>query len=473
MKRQIIYLFILFNSVSYSQQYPIINQHFLNSNLYNPAGAGQSGYTQISGIFRQQWVDVQNGPQTNILTIDGPVTDRMGLGLLFVHDSENIVSNTRLMGMYSYKLPIASDHFISFGLSLGLIQNRIEFDKIVASSPFFDSGLLDNRENDITGEGSFGLLYSFKKFELSLGAQELFASRFNFQNDDGTQNIAYNLLRQFIGSLAYSYDVTGIPVNIRPKVLVRSAQGLPAVVEGNLLFTYDKNIWAGITYRQEDNWAVSLGTFVFDKFTIGYSYEMNTGDLGSNFGDSHEFLIGYRFGKRAKKNSDNIQAVPSPSPVIEDYEPRIKLQEEKIDQLTQQVDLLKEELARDEARIDFEQQEIRELQRIIADQRLETIKLIESNSVDLDDEEQEFDANAQYYVVVGSFEVLDHAKNYQRLLVRSHALQSLITQNNAKTHYLVYTLSSANKQDLLNELNKVRSIESDVIQGTPWVYKYE
>ncbi|MEM9341330.1 MAG: PorP/SprF family type IX secretion system membrane protein, partial [Bacteroidota bacterium] len=410
MKKQVvIYLCILFSSVSYGQQYPIINQHFLNNNLYNPASAGQRGYTQITGIFRQQWIDTQNGPQTNILTVDGAVTDRMGLGLLFVHDSENIVSNTRLMGMYSYKIPISPDHFIAFGLSLGFTQNRIEFDKIVASSPFFDNGLLDSRENDISGEGSFGLLYGFKKFELSLGAHELFGSRFNFENDDGTQTVTYNLLRQFIGSVAYSYDVPGFPINVRPKILIRSAQGLPSLVEGNLLFTYDKNLWAGVSYRQDDNWAISLGTLVFDKFTIGYSYEMNTGELGNNFGSSHEFLIGYRFNKRAKKNVNLPPITPDPTPVV-DYEPRIKVQEEKIDQLTQQVDLLKKELAKDEARIDYEQQEIRELQRIIADQRLETIKLIESNSVDLDDDEQEFDDSAQYYVVVGSFEVLDHAK---------------------------------------------------------------
>lgn len=472
MKNQaVVSLFILFSSLSYGQQYPIINQHFLNSNLYNPASAGQSGFTQITGIFRQQWVDVQNGPQTNVLTVDGPVTDRMGLGLLFVHDSENIVSNTRLMGMYSYKLPISADHFISFGLSLGLIQNRIEFDKVVTSSPLFDAGLLDNRENEVTGEGSFGLLYSFKNIELSLGAHELFTSRFDYQNDDGTQTIAYNLLRQFIGSLAYSYDISGTQVNVRPKVLVRSAQGLPAQVEGNVLFTYNKNIWAGVSYREDDSWAVSLGTFVFDKINIGYSYEMSTGDLGDNLGSSHEFLIGYRFAKRKKEQPATPQVVPTTSPAVDDYEQRVKLQEEKIDQLTQQVDLLKQELKRDEALIDYEQKEIEELQRIIADQRLETIRLIESNSIN--PEEHEFDTNSQYYVVVGSFDVLDHAKDYQRLLIRAHALQSLIVQNNDKTHYLVYTLSSTNKQELIDELEKVRAIESKVIQGIPWVYQHD
>ena len=468
MKYLLSLLLVAYSLVVSAQQYPIINQHFLNNNLYNPAVVGQNDYAQTSGIFRQQWTDIQNAPQTNLLTLDGPVTDRMGLGLLFIHDSENIISNTSLMGMYSYGLPIAENHKVSFGLAIGFVQNRIDFDKVQAA---FDNSLLTNREDQIAAEASLGIRYQFKGLDLNAGAHELFASQYNYQNDDGTQNITYNLLRQYIASVGYGIQVYRDLLEIKPKVLVRTAQGLPTQLEGNLLFTYDKKLWLGVTYREDDNWAASLGTFVFDKISIGYSYEMNTGTFGDNSGASHEFLIGYRFGKRQPKPQEPV-IVNQPVPSLNLYENRIMAQEEKIDQLSQQIDLLREELKKDEAQIAYEQEEIEELQKRLSEQNMTTQKMILKNSVDVESHDFE-ESTSTYYVVVGSFDVLDHAKKYQRLLIRSHGLQTLVVENNDKTHYLVYTLSSKDPAQLKDELAHLKEMKSSIIQGEPWVYKHK
>ncbi len=451
------------------QQFPLYNQHFVNGNLHNPANFGQNDYTQIFGMFRQQWTGIQNAPQTQFLTVDGPINDRVGVGMILINDSENILSRTTFMGTFSYSVPLSEDHGIAFGISLGVLQNRIDFDKVNSQQQVFDNSLFSGRENNSSAEASAGIRYKFKGLRAGFGAHDLFASRFDYENNDGTESLAFELVRQYIASASYRFDV--LPkISIEPKVLIRATQGLPSQLEANAIFTYDNNIWAGATYRETENWAFSLGTFVYDKITIGYSYEMNTGSFGDNSGESHEFVVGYRFGKKEKVQEPVV--VQPPVSTQPDYSDYAKLQQEKIDQLTQQVDRLENEMKKDEAIIQYEQQKIEELQKIIAAQRMETLQLIQRTSVDPEKEDFENSSSA-YYVVVGSFDELTNAKNYQKLLIRTHELQTSIIQNNDDTHYLVYTLSSNNKETLLDAVEFVKKLNSSIIQGTPWIYKHD
>ncbi|TRX59144.1 type IX secretion system membrane protein PorP/SprF [Fulvivirga sp. M361] len=471
MIKKILYILVTvgLHSSVLAQHFPVYNQHFINSNLYNPADFGRNDYTQVFGFFRQQWSDIQNAPQTQFLTIDGPVNDRAGAGIILINDSENIVSRTTFMGTFSYSVPLAEGHDISFGISFGVLQNRIDFDKVNSRQKQFDNAILDGRENKTAAEGSAGISYKFKKLRAGFGAHDLLASRFDYENNDGTESVSFDLVRQYIVSASYLFDVYP-KITVQPKLLVRATQGLPSQVEGNVLFTYDKDLWLGVTYRQANNWAASLGTFVYDKITIGYSYEMNMGNFGDYSGGSHEFIIGYRFGKKLQSQKPMVVELP----IIDqkDYTKDFKVQEEKMDQLAQQVDRLESQLRQGAAMSEYEQQEIENLQKIIAEQRFNTLRLIERTSIDTEIEDF-VHSNALYYVVVGSFQDLKHAKNYQKLLIRNHDLQTKVVQNKEQTHYLIYTLSSKKKEVLIQGLQDVIALESFLIEGQPWIYKYD
>ena len=76
---------------------------------------------------------MQGAPQTQALTVDGPLTDTaFGLGLTINNDVTNIIGRLSAMASTSYNVKLTSNQDLSFGLSLGVLRNEIKFDRIRA-----------------------------------------------------------------------------------------------------------------------------------------------------------------------------------------------------------------------------------------------------------------------------------------------------------------------------------------------------
>ena len=59
--------------------------------------------------------------------------------------------------------------------------------------------------------------------------------------------------------------------------------------------TYDDKLWFGGGYRTNGDILCLLGYTINERYMLGYSYDISTGEIGTASNGSHEFMLGIKF----------------------------------------------------------------------------------------------------------------------------------------------------------------------------------
>ena len=462
----LIFLIVL-TCAAIAQQTPVLNHYYSNPYLINPAFVGQSGQTNASFIYRYQWAGIPGAPQTQVLTLDGPLDERpIGVGLIIINDKSNIVGRFTGMLSGSYKIQLAKEHQLSFGISAGIIRNDIKFDRIRAQD-LSDSGLLANGENQTLLEGTAGLYYAFKALKVGFASEQLFNQGITYQNASDFKEISFALVRHY--NITAHYDFTLHPDwGITPLALVRTAQGLPVQFDINAKVTYKNLAWTNIAYRHGSGVGFSLGARVNDRFSVGYNYELPTTALMQATSGSHEFMLGVRF----IKTSGQPQSTRSVNrKMADEIRQDRSAQYEKLDEIQQSNEQLNDQLIKYKDVIEQQNSEIEKLKEVIDAFDEEMKATIGQLKVDLQ-EESTFDNAYNYYLIVGAFKQLPEAKSSQKILRREASLKTEIIQNDNRTWYFLYSHQLKSLQEAREEIRALENSNlKSLIIGNPWVYK--
>ena len=110
-----------------AQQMPQYTQYMFNDFVINPAIAGIYDYFQIRTNHRFQWVGLLDPPMTNSIALYGPHAKLdMGYGGYVYSDVTGPTSRAGITGSYAYNIAVAGDIRLSMGISLSLLQYRID-----------------------------------------------------------------------------------------------------------------------------------------------------------------------------------------------------------------------------------------------------------------------------------------------------------------------------------------------------------
>lgn len=294
---------VILSTNAFAQQIPLLNHYTINPYLSNPAMAGENG-TNLFGISRTQWVDVNGAPETYLLTLDGAIPDkRVGLGLTVYSDVVNILGKTGVMGTYSYKLPINKTSRISFGLSLGMEQNKLMFNRLITEEPV-EITLINNVQQDLDFDGNFGVNYSTEKLDIGLSVFQLFANKNVLTDDLNFKKYQFAYTRHFLGTVSYNAELKPDVFYLKPFAQVRFAQDIKPQVDVAVLGNYKQKVWIGAGYRLDYGMNFQAGALLADKLTVGYSYGMSVGDITRLSATSHEVLLGVKLAKSARADRD-------------------------------------------------------------------------------------------------------------------------------------------------------------------------
>ena len=233
----------LITLVTYSQQTPQRNLYGFNKYAINPAYAGASGCTQINFSHLNQWVNVDEAPLTSMISANGLLSEKIGIGGQILVDQIGMIQQVSAMGSASYGITIAETHKIRLGASFGYNQYRIDASNAIA----FDSGdpIVEGGEQaGGTINTNIGLLYKWKNLELSLGSQQLIQSTSNmsFSGLDG-----YGLRRHINGYLAYNQKL-GTNWLLTPSIFTKGTNN-GYQVDFNTDACYKNYIFGGLGYR--------------------------------------------------------------------------------------------------------------------------------------------------------------------------------------------------------------------------------
>ncbi|HAD98683.1 MAG TPA: hypothetical protein DCG19_14825 [Cryomorphaceae bacterium] len=286
-----------------AQQIPLYSNYFFTPYMYNPAQSGTEGFTELTLLHRRQWVDVQGSPETSALGINGSLNEeKVGWSVYGFRDITDIVSRIGVYGNYAYRVNLADNTVLAFGLGAGYLNNQIDQSAIRSQqTEAIVTVATDNRGNfDLNA----GVNLEISDFTLGFSAPQLLGQSIKYTENTQVP-VNYTLLRHYVVSAQYDFRFRGDDNVLSPIVMVKAAKNVPVQVDAGLLFNLKDYGYVGAMYRSEYAVTGNIGVNLTEQLTLGYAYDFSLNDFGPELGTSHEFMLTYRFGNN--KRNDRLE----------------------------------------------------------------------------------------------------------------------------------------------------------------------
>ncbi|EJF54482.1 Bacteroidetes-specific putative membrane protein [Saprospira grandis DSM 2844] len=294
-----------------AQQLPVFGHYIYNPYLYNPARTGDQGLGSLNLNIKRQWTSLPYAPLTAAFSAEAPIQNKkMGLGGMLYTDQTHIIRKVGGLASYAYHIPFSEDgsHGLSAGLSLGLVNQRFDFQSADVEDEN-DPEILGDQAQGTAFDFNMGLNYRWKKLNIGLSMLQGLNNQIRFL-DALEREVSYVNTRHFMASAGYEFALgEEKKFFIRPVLMTRIVPGLPLQIEGNLLFGWKQLLWGGFAYRSSNNETATsaiiatVGVNVQKQMFFAYSFEMGAdASLNNALGNQHEFMLAYRFKERKQKN---------------------------------------------------------------------------------------------------------------------------------------------------------------------------
>ena len=316
--RRLLYIVILMGSfwhTGWSQQVPLYSQYMLNGFLLNPAAAGSEGYTAVNLTAREQWIGLQNGPETYALSFQtrilkksyisrgasvrkrqrmGSRSGNVGVGGYFFNDKNGAVERIGFKGSYAYHINFQQSQ-LSFGLSFVAYQFRLDEDLITLADPG-DPLWLNANKSVFIPDADAGIYYTARSYWAGFSVDQLFESTLKI-GDSGYDR--YVMERNYYLMGGYDFEINRDWV-ISPSTLVKYAENVKLQVDVTGRLFFQQSYWGGLTYRTGHSIIVLAGVSV-DRFIFGYAFDIGLNSIMKYSFGTHEFTFITKFGDNARR----------------------------------------------------------------------------------------------------------------------------------------------------------------------------
>ncbi|HEY8401215.1 MAG TPA: type IX secretion system membrane protein PorP/SprF [Cytophagaceae bacterium] len=308
----IVMLIVLVVINAKAQQLTQSSQYMLNRLILNPAVAGSEEKIPVMGTFRRQWVNIKDAPVTQTLSSHAYVGQTIGIGLILFNDASGPTRRSGLNFSAAKHLQVdkGSDTWLSFGLAAKFFQYAFDVDKLKFDRP--DDPVIGlAAKSKLTPDAAAGLYLYNKEFYAGISAQHLFQTKVNMLDINNIYDASIE--RTYFLTAGYNFVFSDY-LALEPSVLVKYVKPSPIQVDINAKLTIAEMVWAGVSYRTSDA-VVALAGITYDKFSLGYSYDIVLNPLKPYNKGTHELFIALRldnilskddqgkgYGGRYKKN---------------------------------------------------------------------------------------------------------------------------------------------------------------------------
>lgn len=295
-------ILIVYTACLAAQQAPQYSMYMLNPYAINPAYAGLENTLVATGVYRQQWSNLQGAPVTQHVNAHMPLyVISSGVGLKVENDAIGAHRTTQAAVSYDYSLELGRSVLLSAGLSAGYMQYALDGDKLRApdgiyTEPNFnhnDPFLPEGKVRASTTFFEVGVFLQTKKLEAGLSMQPAFAPALN---TNGSEPLKIEPVRHYLFYSSYAFDV-GSSLNVKPAVLAKTDL-TETQAEISVVLQWNENIFAGASFRgfgasSRDAAVVMAGLRLSEKTTLAYSFDISLSPLNSANRGSHELLLRY------------------------------------------------------------------------------------------------------------------------------------------------------------------------------------
>jgi len=301
-------IFLIFTMVlggqylMFGQQDAQYTQYMYNTFSVNPAYAGSREVLSISALHRSQWVGRDGAPNTQTLSVHGPSSDKVGLGLSIVHDEigNNTNQNTYIDAAFSYTLKTSNNNKLSFGLKAGGHLLNLDFNNLrnfsAGGTAITDSDLYKK----FTPNFGAGLYYHNDQFYAGLSIPNFLQTE-HFDSADGNDNlVSVDRMTWYLIS-GYVIEMSSA-LKFKPAFLLKATSGAPLQADISANFLLNDKFSMGAAYRWDAALSALFGFQMTPEFMLGLAYDSDISELGgTKFNNgSFEVFLRYEFIKKDK-----------------------------------------------------------------------------------------------------------------------------------------------------------------------------
>ena len=305
--------FLLISCAGLSQQSITNNQYYLFDYYYNPALSGGESFNPFYINYINQWAGFEDSPEKITVGFEFSPFSSNGFSLLYTNNNQGgSYSQNQLNFNYSKQIIFNDENKLSIGVGILASQNISDYSGVSTRDPNDNS--FSSGQSETTLDGSFGLNYRHKKFQIGLSSLNLNNSNLALSSNPLLNTFREN--RQYYLTSSYSVNINE-KTSFSPNLLFNFLSKDFFFTSFSLLANFDKTFSVGITNRYySSSWesksrepdysnvtiALALGC-EFKKFSTFYNYEISK---NISF-PSHELTVGYKFDRPTKKVKSKIK----------------------------------------------------------------------------------------------------------------------------------------------------------------------
>jgi type IX secretion system PorP/SprF family membrane protein len=300
-------LFLLVSSIGFSQQTITNNQYYLFDYFYNPSLSGGESNNPLYINYIDQWVGFENSPTKITAGFNFSSNSNNGFSILFNQNNQGgSFKEDQLNFNYSKQIFFNKENKLSLGLGVFASQNTTDFSNISTALP--NDNIFTTSANEIILDGSFGLNFSNKNFEI--GISSLYLNNSNLEITKNQYPKSFRNRRQYYLISSYSFRLNE-KISLIPNILFNFLSKDFFLRSYSLLANFNKTFIFGLANR---NYATNLEAsenhpnyrnltlafilgYEFKKFCTYYTYEISK---NISF-PTHELTVGCKF-EKLKKN---------------------------------------------------------------------------------------------------------------------------------------------------------------------------
>jgi len=324
----IIFLLFTTHNILFSQEGLPVYSDYLTDNYYliHPSMAGISSCSQIRLTARRSWLGQNDAPGLQTLSYNGRINRSSAIGFNAFNDKNGFHSQSGGYGTYAHHILFSRDevnlNMLSFGLSAGLIQYRLDRSNFVVGN---DQIVGNSQLNSTHFNMDFGFSYHLNDYYTHFTAKNLLENQGINNEAQLTDN-----LRRYLFSVGKVIKKFNSDWMYEPSILFQYREGIQqSTIDLNAKVYYHLNsslLYGGVSVRRGLNRAKFLRTnqtitleqlnyitpffgIRHNKLHFAYTFtkQVNADIFIQN--GQHQITIGYDFSCRKKRHSCNCPAV--------------------------------------------------------------------------------------------------------------------------------------------------------------------
>tara|TARA_B100001093_G_scaffold155076_1_gene147766 strand:+ start:1031 stop:2062 length:1032 start_codon:yes stop_codon:yes gene_type:complete len=308
-----------------------IYSDYLTDNYYliHPSMAGVANCNKARLTGREQWMGLENAPSLQTFSVNGRIGDsQSAVGAILYNDQNGYHSQTGAYLTYAHHLMFSRNtidlNMLSFGLSAGLIQRKLDETSFLLNGGNFDPYIAGIVQSSSEFNVDFGFSYHFINFYAHATIKNLLKND-GVNINDTTNGLAvskFDNLTNYLISLGNVFSKYGSDWSFEPSILFSYKDGTEESFMDYNFKTYRDfefgSVFIGISYRRSfdgadfslNNGSISsqklqyitpIVGMEYNNFMFAYTYSNQSNTIVLNNGGYHQLTLGFNFGCRKEK----------------------------------------------------------------------------------------------------------------------------------------------------------------------------